>query len=101
MMSSWLMLENRKDDNPWQCILCMEKPSQKNMWKKIHELQPEHNLWLYLPQYVKMGSMKNNTADNNAVKDFYSYEEASKFTKKDFDKNPALHEAVKKSMPKW
>ena len=48
-----------------------------------------------------MGSMKNNTADNNAVKDFYSYEEASKFTKKDFDKNPALLKAVEASRSKW
>lgn len=48
-----------------------------------------------------MGSMKNNTVDNNGVKDFYSFEEASKFTKEDFDKNPALFKAVEKSMTKW
>lgn len=47
-----------------------------------------------------MGSMKNNTVDNG-VKDFYSYEEAVKFSKKDFDKNPALYEAVQQSMLKW
>lgn len=48
-----------------------------------------------------MGSMKNNTVDDNAVKDYYSFEEASRFTEADFDKNPALYEAVKKSMQKW
>lgn len=48
-----------------------------------------------------MGSIKNNTADDKAVKDFYSYEEAMKFTKADFDKNPALFKAVQASMPKW
>lgn len=47
-----------------------------------------------------MGSMKSTVADKG-VKDFYSYEEAQKFTTKDFDRNPALFEAVKKSMLKW
>lgn len=48
-----------------------------------------------------MGSMKNNGSAENGVKDFYSFEEAKKFTKKDFDKNPALYAAVQKSMTKW
>ena len=48
-----------------------------------------------------MGSMKNATADDGAVKDFYTYEEAKQFTKKDFDKNPALFKAVQASMTKW
>ena len=47
-----------------------------------------------------MGSMKNQTVDTG-VKDFYSYEEAKKFTKADFDKNPALYKAVCDSMTKW
>lgn len=48
-----------------------------------------------------MGSMKNTIADDSAVKDYYSYEEASRFTKTDFDKNPALYNAVVASMAKW
>lgn len=48
-----------------------------------------------------MGSMRNNTAADNTVKDFYTRDEALKFTKKDFDKNPALFKAVEKSMLKW
>lgn len=48
-----------------------------------------------------MGSMKSNTSDDGAVKDFYTRDEALKFTKKDFDKNPALYKAVEKSMLKW
>ena len=48
-----------------------------------------------------MGSMKNGDSGDNGVKDFYSYEEAAKFTKSDFDKNPALFAAVQKSMQKW
>ena len=47
-----------------------------------------------------MGSMKNTPSDSG-VKDYYSFEEAKKFTKEDFDKNPALYAAVTKSMPKW
>lgn len=48
-----------------------------------------------------MGSMKNQTADTNTVKDFYTRDEALKFTKADFDKNPALYKAVQESMLKW
>ena len=48
-----------------------------------------------------MGSMKNTASEDDGVKDFYSFEEAKKFTKQDFDKNPVLYEAVRKSMTKW
>ena len=48
-----------------------------------------------------MGSMKNSTSDDNTVKDFYTRDEALKFTKADFDKNPALYKAVTESMLKW
>lgn len=48
-----------------------------------------------------MGSMKNSKADNSAVKDYYSPEEAKKFTRADYDKTPGLLEAVEKSMRKW
>lgn len=48
-----------------------------------------------------MGSMKNSIAADSGVKDFYTRDEALKFTKKDFDKNPALFAAVEKSMLKW
>lgn len=48
-----------------------------------------------------MGSMKNNNSGDNGVKDFYTRDEALKFTKEDFDKNPALFAAVEKSMLKW
>ena len=48
-----------------------------------------------------MGSMKNNSSEKGAVKDFYTRDEALQFTKKDFDKNPALYKAVTESMHKW
>lgn len=52
-------------------------------------------------EHKTMGSMKNNTSDKGTVKDFYTPEEARKFTKKDFDENPELFKAVCASMPKW
>ena len=48
-----------------------------------------------------MGSMKNSTSEEGMVKDFYTRDEALQFTKKDFDKNPALYKAVTESMLKW
>jgi hypothetical protein len=51
-------------------------------------------------EFKTMGSMKQTTVDTG-VKDFYSRDEALRFTKADFDKNPALFEAVQKSMLKW
>lgn len=53
------------------------------------------------PKVETMGSMKNNTNKDSGVKDFYTRDEALKFTKKDFDKNPALYKAVEQSMSKW
>ena len=48
-----------------------------------------------------MGSMRNSDSSDNGVKDFYTRDEALKFTVKDFDQNPALFAAVQKSMQKW
>ncbi len=48
-----------------------------------------------------MGSMVNKTSEDGTVKDFYTRDEALQFTKKDFDKNPALFKAVEASMSKW
>jgi hypothetical protein len=52
-------------------------------------------------EYKTMGSMKNNDSGDNGVKDFYTVEEARRFTKADYDKNPALYAAVEESMRKW
>ena len=48
-----------------------------------------------------MGSMKNSNSGDNGVKEFYTYEEAKKFSRKDLDKNPALFAAIERSMLKW
>lgn len=51
-------------------------------------------------EYKTMGSMKN-TATEEGIKDFYSPEEARRFTSKDFEKNPKLYERVIESSHKW
>ena len=48
-----------------------------------------------------MGSLKNNSSRDSGVKEFYSVEEARRFTKKDFDNNPELYAAVERSMLQW
>lgn len=68
--------------------------SIKDIYSIFEKTQPKKNI-------KPMGSMKTNRPADNGVKDFYSFEEASKFTKADYDKNPALFEAVLKSMTKW
>lgn len=52
-------------------------------------------------QYKTMGSMKSNDSGDTGVKEFYTVEEARRFTKADYDKNPALLAAVERSMQKW
>jgi hypothetical protein len=46
------------------------------------------------------GSAKTSTTDN-VIKEYYTPEEARKFTEEDFDRNPKLYEAVEKSMLQW
>lgn len=52
-------------------------------------------------EFKTMGSIKHTASDSGAVKEFYSVEEARKFSQDDLNKNPALYEAIKRSMLKW
>lgn len=52
-------------------------------------------------EHKTMGSMKGGAATEPEVKEFYSADEARKFTRADFDRNPKLFEAVCNSMTKW
>lgn len=52
-------------------------------------------------EFKTMGSMKNQPASDNGVKEYYSPEEARKFSRADLDKNPALVDAIRRSMQKW
>lgn len=67
----------------------------------ITEIYEIYNKMQPREEVQTMGSMKDTGTDEGAVKDFYTYEEASKFTKADFDKNPELFKAVEKSMRLW
>lgn len=48
-----------------------------------------------------MGSMKNSNSGDSGVKDFYTPDEARKFTREELNKNPALFAAIEKSMQRW
>lgn len=51
-------------------------------------------------QPASPGSAKTNTTDNQ-IREDYTPEEVSRFTDADYDSNPKLEEAVRKSMLKW
>jgi hypothetical protein len=75
--------------------------SKFNSNTPIKEIYEIYNKTTQPKKEIKtMGSIKNNTADTG-IKEFYSKAEAEKFTKADFDKNPALFDAVYKSMKHW
>ena len=67
----------------------------------IAEIYKQYNKTKPKKEIKPMGSMKNTPSEDTGVKDYYSYEEAMKFTKADFDKNPALYKAVVNSMTQW
>ena len=75
--------------------------SKFNPTTPIAEIYSIYNKQKPKKEVKPMGSMKHLPTEDTGVKDYYSYEEAKQFTKEDFDKNPALYEAVKKSMLKW
>ena len=68
--------------------------SVKDIYDLYTKTQPKKDI-------KPMGSMKNSNSADSGVKEFYSPEEARRFTKKDFDNNPALFKAVENSMLKW
>lgn len=58
--------------------------------------------------YMKLNSVKKTSAgsmksepDTKGVKEYYTFEEASKLTIDDYNKNPGLLEAVERSQSKW
>ena len=51
--------------------------------------------------YKTMGSIKNNPGNETGVKEYYSKEEAERFTLEDFNKNPELYKKVVESSYKW
>lgn len=48
-----------------------------------------------------MGSMKNEESKDDGVKEFYTRDEALKFSRREIESNPELVKAIEKSMLKW
>ena len=67
----------------------------------IRDVYDIYNKTIPKKEIKTMGSMKNNASTDSGVKDFYTRDEALRFTKADYDKNPALYKAVEASMLKW
>lgn len=76
-----------------------EKFSVSTPITEIYEMYSKLNKSETTPK-KPVGSVKTTT-ETDVIKDFYSYEESLKFTKKDFDRNPELFKSVQKSMTKW
>ena len=78
-----------------------EFSSQFNSNVPISKVYDLYNKTQPKKEIKTMGSMKNTNSADNGIKEYYSPEEARKFTKKDFDDNPKLFENVMKSMREW
>ncbi len=78
-----------------------EFASQFNSNTPVTKIYEIYNKMQPKKEVKTMGSMKTNTPTDTGVKEFYTRDEALQFTTKDYDKNPALYEAVKKSMRSW
>lgn len=74
--------------------------SQFNKDVSITKIYEMYNKTLPKKEVKQPGSMKS-TVQESGVKDYYSYEEASKFTREELRKNPELFKAVERSMPYW
>lgn len=68
--------------------------SIKEKYELFENLKPKKKIEI-------IGSMKTGTSKEQVIKDFYTIEEARRFTREDLDKNPKLMEAIEKSMTKW
>jgi hypothetical protein len=84
---------NSKEFKEFQSMFDPKTPIAK-VYETYAKTQPKKDI-------KPMGSIKTTSSTDNGVKEYYSPEEARKFTKKDYDANPALFKAVCNSMPKW
>lgn len=78
-----------------------EFASQFNSNTPITKIYEIYNKTQPKKEIRTMGSMTTNTPPDTGVKDFYTRDEALKFSREELDKNPQLFEAVKRSMQKW
>lgn len=75
--------------------------SKFNSDTPISEIYDYYNKTKPKKEIKTMGSVKNTTADDSGIKEFYTPEEARKFTQKEINDNPALLAAIERSMRKW
>ena len=66
----------------------------RDIYDIYEKTQPKKNI-------KPMGSMKNTTGNEGAVKDFYTPEEARGFSRKYLDEHPEVFKAIENSMIKW
>ena len=66
----------------------------RDIYDIYQKTQPKKNI-------KPMGSMKNTTGNEGAVKEFYTPEEARSFSRKYLDEHPDVFKAIQNSMPKW
>lgn len=78
-----------------------EFASKFNANTSISDIYDIYNKTKPKKEYKTTGSMKNKTSDDGTIKDFYTRDEALKFSRKDLDKNPALFKAIEESMSRW
>ena len=84
------------EDNDFKDFAKKLNPSMslKEKYEMYQSLKPKKDI-------KQMGSMKSGPTSNDGLKDFYTRDEALKFTEEDYEKNPRLEEIVEKSMQKW
>jgi hypothetical protein len=78
-----------------------EFSSQFNSNVPISKVYDLYNKTQPKKEHKTMGSMKNTDSADNGIKEYYSPEEARKFTRKELDENPKLVENIMKSMREW
>ena len=84
---------NSKEFNDFASKFSSKTPITE-VWEIFNKMTPKKEI-------RTMGSMTNKGTTDKGVKEFYTRDEALKFTKSDFDKNPELFKAVERSMTKW
>ena len=75
--------------------------SKFNSNTPIKDIYDIYNKTQTKKEFKTTGSMKSTMSKDNGVKDYYTPEEARKFTKKELDDNPAIYQSILNSMPKW
>lgn len=75
--------------------------SKFNSNTPIADIYDIYNKTLPKKEIKTMGSMKNTISADSGIKDYYSPEEARRFSQKEINENPELFAAISKSMLKW